>query len=324
MIFRIFAAAAISVLSVSAVQAAETITLYTSQAPELAQETVDAFQAAYPDIKVNWTRNGTSALMNVLRAEITAGQVQPDLLLVADPINLGTLKAEGHLMAYPAAPVEGYDKAAYDKDMTFFGTKAITTGIAYNTNIAEPVESWNDLLTDENKGQIAVPSPLYSGAALNHMHALLAAPDIGWAFYEGLNKLDVVPEGGNGPATKAVASGMAKYAIIVDADTLRAKEAGSPVDFIVPKDGVSFIGEPVAIMSTTQNPEAAQKFVDFLLSEEGQTLVSKQGNIPLKPGIAAPEGYPELSSMKLLGYDVDAAVADDEAVRKKFSDIFGL
>lgn len=324
MSFRILALTTAGMLTMTAAHAAETITLYTSQAPEQAQETVDAFQAAHPDIKVNWTRNGTSALMNVLRAEITAGQVQPDLLLVADPINLGTLKAEGHLMAYPDAPVEGYDAAAYDKDMTFFGTKAITTGIAYNTNIAEPVESWNDLLKDENKGQIAVPSPLYSGAALNHLHALIATPGIGWEFYEGLNKLDLVPEGGNGPATKAVASGMAKYAIIVDADTLRAKEAGSPVDFIAPKDGVSFIGEPVAIMSTTQNPEAAQKFVDFLLSEEGQTLVSKQGNIPLKPGVPAPAGYPELSSMTLLGYDVDAAVANDEAVRKKFSDIFGL
>ncbi|WP_244629542.1 ABC transporter substrate-binding protein [Martelella limonii] len=318
------ALATVSALAFSAAHAEETITLYTSQAPEQAQETVDAFEAANPDIKVNWTRNGTSALMNVMRAEIEAGNIQPDVLLVADPINLGTLKAEGHLMAYPDAPVDGYDQAAYDKDMTYFGTKAITTGIAYNTDIAEPVESWNDLLVEDNRGMIAVPSPLYSGAALNHLHALINAPEIGWSFYEGLNDLDIVPEGGNGPATKAVASGMAKYAILVDANTLRAKADGSPVDYIAPKDGVSFIGEPVAIMSTTKHEEAAKKFVDFLLSEQGQELVSKQGNIPLMPGVAAPEGYPELSSMTLIGYDVDEAVKTDEQVRAKFAEIFGL
>ncbi|WP_246739558.1 ABC transporter substrate-binding protein [Martelella sp. HB161492] len=321
---RMLALAAVSTLAFSAAHAEETITLYTSQPPEVAQQTVDAFEALNPDIKVNWTRNGTSALMNVMRAEQEAGKVQADVLLVADPINLGTLKAEGMLMAYPDAPVADYDPATYDKDMTYFGTKAITTGIAYNTENAEPVESWNDLLKEENRGQIAVPSPLYSGAALNHLHALINDPAIGWAFYEGLNKLDIVPEGGNGPGTKAVASGMAKYAIIVDANALKAKADGSPVDYIAPKDGVSFIGEPVAIMKTTEHAEAAKKFVDFLLSEKGQELVAEQGYIPLMPGVAGPDGYPDLSSMKLLGYDVDAAVKNNDAVTAKFSEIFGL
>ncbi|RMC31570.1 ABC transporter substrate-binding protein [Paracoccus alkanivorans] len=321
---RLFSLTLAAALTTGAAHAETTLTLYTSQPPEQAQSTVDAFEAAHPDIKVEWTRNGTSALMNVIRAEIEAGQVQPDLLLVADNINLGELKAGGHLMAYPEAPVEGYDAATYDPDMTYFGTKAITTGIAYNPDIAEPVESWAELLTEENRGQIAVPSPLYSGAALNHLHALINAEGIGWEFYEGLNELDIVPEGGNGPATKAVASGMAKYAILVDANALRAKADGSPIDFIVPKDGVSFITEPVAIMSTTEHPDAARLFVDFLLSEEGQKLVAEQGNLPLRPGVAGPEGFPELAGMKLLGYDVEEALGKDGEIRAKFSDIFGL
>ncbi|MBL3569517.1 extracellular solute-binding protein [Rhodovulum sp. BSW8] len=311
-------------LMATAASAETTITLYTSQAPEQAQETVDAFEAAHPDIKVEWTRNGTSALMNVLRAEIEAGQVQPDVLLVADVINLGELKAGGHLLPYTDAPVAAYDPAMYDPDMTFFGTKAITTGIAWNTEIAEPVETWADLLKEENRGQIAVPSPLYSGAALCHLHTLIDAPGIGWAFYEGLNDLDIVPEGGNGPATKAVASGMAKYAILVDANALRAKADGSPIDYIAPKDGVSVITEPVAILSTTDQPEAAKTFVDFLLSRKGQELVAKQGNLPILPGVAGPEGFPDLASMTLLPLNADAAVRTDAAVRAKFAEIFGL
>ncbi|MDO6585096.1 ABC transporter substrate-binding protein [Salipiger sp. 1_MG-2023] len=307
----------------SAAYADTTLTLYTSQAPEIAQQTVDAFEAAYPDITVEWTRNGTSALMNVMRAEIEAGQIQPDVLLVADVINLGELKAGGHLMAYPEAPIQAYAPETYDPDMTFFGTKALTTGIAYNTNIAEPVSTWAELLSEENRGQIAVPSPLYSGAALNHLHALINS-DVGWAFYEGLNDLDIVPEGGNGPATNAVATGMVKYALIVDGNALRAKADGSPVDYIVPDDGVSFITEPAAIMASTEHPEEAKLFIDFLLSEEAQKLVAEQGNLPLLPGVAAPEGFPALEDMTLLGYDADAAVTANEDVRAKFADIFGL
>uniref|UniRef100_UPI003BABBF05 ABC transporter substrate-binding protein n=1 Tax=Stappia sp. TaxID=1870903 RepID=UPI003BABBF05 len=317
------AASALTLLLLAGTAHAEKLVLYTSQSPEQAQQTVDAFQAEHPEIEVEWTRNGTSQLMNVLRAEIAAGDLKPDVLLVADTINLGQLKAEGRLMAYPEAKVGAYDKGTYDKDMTFFGTKVISTGIAYNTQSAEPVETWADLLVEENRGQIAVPSPLYSGAALNHLHALINAPEIGWDFYEKLAELDIAPEGGNGPAIKAVAGGLAKYAIVVDANALRAKAKGSPIDFVFPKDGVSFITEPVAILSTAKEPEAAKVFVDFLLSRKGQELVAEQGNLPLDPEVASPEGFPKLSDITLLPIDAGQAVETDAAVREKFTEIFG-
>lgn len=314
---------ALALLLMAGTANAETLTLYTSQSPEIAQQTVDAFQAKHPDIKVEWTRNGTSQLMNVLRAEIQAGAVKPDVLLVADTINLGQLKKEGRLMAYPNAKVGGYDAGTYDKDKMFFGTKIVATGIAYNTASAKPVTTWGELLKDENRGQIAVPSPLYSGAALNHLHSVIDVPGIGWDFYKGLAKIGVAPEGGNGPALKAVASGLAKYGIIADADVIRAKANGSPVDLIFPKDGVSFITEPVAILSTTKHPEAAKAFVDFLLSKDGQALVALQGNMPIDPSVTPPAGFPKLSDIKLLPMDADKAVDTDSQVRETFTAIFG-
>lgn len=66
------AASALTLLLLAGTAHAEKLVLYTSQPPEQAQQTVDAFQAEYPEIEVEWTRNGTSQLMNVLRAEIAA------------------------------------------------------------------------------------------------------------------------------------------------------------------------------------------------------------------------------------------------------------
>lgn len=310
-------------LLISTAANATTLQLYTSQSPEIAQATVDAFQAQYPDIKVEWMRNGTSQLMNILQAEIEAGAIKPDLLLVADTINLGALKKDDRLLAYPEAPVGDFDKATYDKDMTFFGTKVITTAIAYNTKNAEAVTSWNQLLDEKNTGQIAVPSPLYSGAALNHLHSVKNVDTIGWDFYKGLAKLDIHPEGGNGPALKAVANGMAKYGIIADADVIRAKASGSPLDIIFPSEGVSFITEPVAIMKNTKNADAAKKFVDFVLSKQGQELVIKQGNMSIDKSLPSPEGFPRLEDIKLLPMDTDEAVASDKQTRETFTEIFG-
>lgn len=168
-----------------------------------------------------------------------------------------------------------------------------------------------------------MPSPLYSGAALNHLHSVIDVPGIGWDFYKKLAELDIAPDGGNGPALKAVASGLAKYGIIADADVIRAKASGSPVDLIFPKDGVSYITEPVAIMSTAKEPAAAKLFVDFLLSREGQELVAQQGNMPIDAQVTPPAGFPKLSDIKLLPMDADKAVSSDATVREQFTEIFG-
>jgi len=299
------------------------LVVYTSQAPEIAQQTIDAFKAANPGIEVQWTRNGTTQLMNVLRTEMMSGDVKADVLLVADSINLGALKKEGQLMAYPQAPVSHISPNFYDKDKTWFGTKIIATVIGYNTQKAKPVNSWMALTDPENRGQVAVPSPLYSGAALYHLHTAIGTPSIGWTFYKKLAANGITPEGGNGPALKAVASGMAKYGVITDADLIRAKKQGSPVDLVYPQEGVSFVTEPVAILKGAHNVAAAKAFVDFMLSEKGQQLVARQGNRPIDKRIAAPDGFAPFDSIKLLTLDSDKAVADDKQVRDQFTEIFG-
>jgi len=309
--------------ALSAQAADNKLVVYTSQAPEIAQQTIDAFKAANPGIDVTWTRNGTTQLMNVLHTEMMSGDIKADVLLVADAINLGSLKKEGALMAYPEAPVSHISADFYDKDKTWFGTKIISTVIGYNTKNAKPVDSWMALTEADNRGQVAVPSPLYSGAALYHLHTLINTPGLGWAFYNKLAENDIAPEGGNGPALKAVASGVAKYGIITDADLIRAKKQGSPVDLIYPKEGASFVTEPVAILSGAHNVPAAKAFVNFMLSEKGQQLVAEHGDRPIDDRVAAPEGFPAMDTIKLLPLDTDKAVNDDAQVREKFTEIFG-
>ena len=321
---KILLAVAVALMLTSPIHA-KPLMVYTSQAEEMAQKTIDAFQKANPGIEVEWIRNGTSAMMNVLRAEIEAGGIIADVVLLADIVNFSVLKQGGHLLAYPEAPVADYDSAYYDKDMMYFGTRALTTGIMYNTDNAKPVSSYMDLLVEENRGMIAVPSPLYSGAALNHLHAMLGDPDgPGWAFYEGLEALDIVPAGGNGGAKKAVATGLAKYGIVVDEVAISIKLTGSPVDYIIPTEGVSYITEPVAIIATSKKVDEAKAFVDWVLSVDAQKFMMSEGKIPLHPDASPPEGYPNVNEIKLLSFNAEEALKNNDAIRAKFADMFGL
>lgn len=300
-----------------------TLTLYTSQPNNDAQQTIDAFMEKHPDVEVTFVRDGTTMIMARLQAELEAGSTPADLLLIADSVTMEDLAGDDRLLAYPEADVSAYDEAIQDPKRMWFPTKLITTGIIYNTNAPMQPSSWDDLLSEEARGQVAMPSPLTSGAALIHTQAIVANLDHGWDYYERLAENGAQASGGNGGVLQAVAGGEKMYGMIVEFLPIREKEKGAPVEFVFPQEGVSAISEPVAILANTQNPDAAKAFVDFLISREGQELAASQGYMPAHPDVAAPEGFPSLSDIDILPLDPTEALESAEADKERFAEIFG-
>lgn len=299
------------------------LVIYTSQPQTDAQQTIDAFKAVYPKVDVSFVRDGTPRVMARLRSEIEAGQPQADVLLIADAVTMEGLKKEGRLLAHPGADVSQYPAGLHDPSKNWFATKLITTGIVYNTKAAMKPSSWADLSSADAKDLLTLPSPLNSGAAMIHTATLVGNLKDGWGYYEALKKNGATASGANGDVLKQVASGEKLYGMIVDFMPIREKAKGAPVEFVFPKEGVSAVTEPVAILSTTANPVAAKAFVDFLLSSKGQELASKQGYVPALPSVALPAGYPERSSIRIMSFDPAQALANEKVNRTKFIDIFG-
>src|SRR5690606_34086084 len=189
-----------------------------------------------PGVEVQIFRSGTSDLLAKLAAEFAAGSPQPDVLLIADAVSMETLKKDGRLMAYPEANVDGFDAAAYDPDKTYFGSKLITTGIAYNTRAAERPEHWADLAKPAYKDLLIMPSPLYSGAAAYQLAAFVEKDDLGWAYFDKLKENGIVAVRGNGAVLKSVASGEKAYGILVDFMAMNAKKDGSPIESVFPDE----------------------------------------------------------------------------------------
>ncbi|MGO4564211.1 ABC transporter substrate-binding protein [Rhizobium sp. 2YAF20] len=308
-------------LSVSA-HAAELV-LYTSQPNEDAQATVDGFIAANPDIKVDWVRDGTPKIMAKLESEIQAGNPVADVLLIADMVTLERLKEAGKLMAYKSPEAVNYDAALYDADGYYYSTKLITTGIVYNTAASMKPTSWQDLTKPEAKGLVVMPSPLASGAALIHAQTLAGVGSLGWDFYKSLAGNGAVAAGGNGQVLKSVASGEKAYGMVVDYMPIREKAKGAPLEFVFPKEGVSAVTEPVAILSTTKHADAAKKFVDYALSVKGQEGFLKLGYIPARNGMTLPAGFPPRDSIKVLPLNAAVALKNSDQDLKTFSSFYG-
>ena len=305
-----------------AAQAQGTLMLYTSQPQSDAEQTVAAFEKANPGTKVEFIRNGTTQVMSKLAAEFAAGDPRPDVLLIADATAMETLKSGGRLLAYGEANTARLPAGTFDKDKTYFATKLITTGIVAHKSAKLP-ESWNDLLSEAAKGKVTMASPLYSGAAVIHVGTLAADKNFGWPYFEKLAKNGAVAVRGNGDVLKAVATGEKLYGVVVDFMPLREQAKGSPVAFVFPKEGVTAVTEPVAILKTSKNQAAAKKFIDFLLSNAGLSLAVAQGYLALDKSIDPPKGFPKLDQIKLMNSDIPGIMKTDEANKKKFADLFG-
>jgi iron(III) transport system substrate-binding protein len=320
---RPIAAAIAMLLSAGPVAAAEgRLVLYTSQPNTDAQQTLDAFKAKHPKVEISFVRDGTPRIMAKLRAEIEAGAPQADVLLIADSVTMEGLKAEGRLLAHDKADVSAYPAGLHDPQKAWFATKLITTGIAYNTRAPLKPASWADLTKPEAKNLVAMPSPLNSGAALIHAMTLAGNLPEGWGYYEKLQANGALAAGGNGDILRQVATGEKLYGMIVDFMPIREKAKGAPVAFVFPSEGVSVVSEPVAILRSTKNPDAAKAFVDFVVSKEGQELALKQGYIPAHPDVALPAGYPARDAIRPMPFDAARGLAEEAAARKRFSAIF--
>jgi iron(III) transport system substrate-binding protein len=319
---RLAPVALAAALIASAAQA-ETLMLYTSQPEADASKTVDEFRKVNPGIEVKVYRSGTSDILSKLAAEFAAGSPQPDVLFIADAVSMEILKKDGRLAAYKEANTAGFPAESYDADKTYFGSKLITTGIAYNTGADKKPQHWSDLASPAYKDMIVMPSPLYSGAAAYQLSGFSAKPELGWSYFEKLKANETIAVRGNGAVLKSVASGEKPYGILVDFMALNAKAKGSPIEFVFPEEGVPAVTEPVAIMSTAKNPDGAKKFIDFILSDAGQKLALSQGYLPAKESAGRPSWLPANAKIKIMPIDIKAVLERTEADKDKFSKLFG-
>jgi iron(III) transport system substrate-binding protein len=299
------------------------LVLYTSQPDRDAQQTIAGFRRLNPGVEVEVFRSGTTEVMAKLAAEFAAGQPRPDLLFIADAASMEALKAENRLEAYAGAKVDGIPEGLIDRDRTYFGTKVISTGIVYNKAAKAIPTSWADLMKPEYKGQISMASPLYSGAAAIKLSTVAARPDLGWRFVEALKANEASAVRGNGAVLRAVATGEKTYGILVDFMGFNAKQQGSPVEFVFPKEGVTVVTEPVAILRTAQNKPAARAFVDYLLSEEGQKLALSLGYFATRSSVGRPAWLPAGQELNLMPIDIAAVVKTMEDDKKRFAALFG-
>ncbi|MBJ8348055.1 extracellular solute-binding protein [Antrihabitans sp. YC2-6] len=285
----------------SHLRATTVLRLYTSEPRYKIDEVIEAFTALNPDIDVDVFRAPTGELKSRIEVSSATGGISADVLMAADAETFEDYKARDLLLRYTPADVAALHGNLVDPDGYYVGTRIIPSVIAYNTGAyITPPRSWKVLSERRFSGQVAIVNPLISGAGMHNAKVWSETPSLGrsWLRDFSANRPRMVHS--NVWVGELVAAGAQPLGIVADYVARDLAARGLPIAFEYPTDGAPYVTQPVGIFKDTPNAQAAKRFVDFLVSFEGQEIASAQHYIPVRRDVLPPAGFPRPVGIRLL------------------------
>ena len=298
-----------------------TLTVVTSFPKDLTSVFKDAFEAKHPGLKVEVLNKKTSAGIKYLQE--TAGNNSSDLFWASAPDAFEVLKGDNLLVKYTPQAVGIPDKVGAfpinDPDGYYMGFAASGYGIMWNTRYVKAkklplAKEWADLKKPVFHDHVGMSAPSRSGTTHLTVETVIQGMgwEAGWAEWKEIaGNFKTVTERSFG-VPDGVNSGQFGYGIVIDFFGLSSIGSGFPVDFVYP-EVTTLVPANVGIVRNAPNQAAAEAFIEFLLSIEGQKLLldPKIRRLPVNPQIyaEAPEGFPNPFKDKSIGaavkFDLD-------------------
>jgi ABC-type Fe3+ transport system substrate-binding protein len=297
-------ACALAFASLPLAAGAETVTVVTSFPKELTAAYKRAFEAKFPNDKLEILNKNTAAGIAFVREQPEGSR--PEVFWASAPDAFEVLSGSKLLQkadaANPAVPAKIGSYPINDPEGFYYGQALAGYGIMWNTRylaankLPEPKE-WADLTRPEYHGHVAISSPSRSGTTHLTVETILQGEgwDKGWA--------QMLAIGGNCAAITersfgvpdGVANGQYGIGLVIDFLGLAPRNSGMPVEFVYPSV-TAIVPANIALVAGSKAPEAGKRFIQFALSDEGQMLLlDKQiSRLPVLPAIyaKAPAGYP--------------------------------
>lgn len=249
------------------------VTIYSSHAPANLKAMGEAFQKLY-GVTVNVLRDVDTPLMTKVDAENSSNNPLADILAVTNANYFAQRGAQGW-WAKPVGPNFNdpqYDRSKNVSDTGVFICGAFTYLVGWNTQaVPNGIRSYNDLLNPALVRKLGVPDPAVSATTVDFYDFL--ADRNGPKYIDGLAAQRPQIFIGMLPAAQALASGQVSAAIAVQALTAE-KAQGAPVDYWVPSPawGAAY---RTSIIAASKRPNAAQLLANFMISRQGQELLTK-------------------------------------------------
>src|ERR1700761_8989834 len=178
-------------------------------------------------------------------------------------------------------------------------------GIATTSVVVILVEKGNPLgiksfkdLEENEEAEVITPNPFSSGSARwNIMAVYGSAIEEGASEAEALEAIKAVVEkaeaqpGSGRDAFNAFKEGQGNVLLTYENEAIKAEKEGEEVEYVIPPYTIE-IETPIAVTKEAPEP-AAEEFLKFLWSDEGQELWAENGYRPVNKKLVDPKQFPE-------------------------------
>jgi iron(III) transport system substrate-binding protein len=275
------------------------LTVYSGRSEELVGEVLDGFTEA-TGIELEVRYGDTAELAATI---INEGEASPaDVYFGQDAGALGALQAEGILRDLPQELVDQVEPAFASTTGQWVGVTGRVRVLSYSTerlSEEEVPDSVLDLTDEEWSGRVSWAP---TNGSFQAFVTALRVTEGEWL--EGMVANDVQVFENNASQLEAIERGEVDIAIVNHYYLARftAENPDFPVaNKFLPGDIGGLVNVAgVAVLNTTDQPTAAEQFVEYLLSDEVQTFFSQEPNeaeFPAVTGQAAPEGLPTVEEL---------------------------
>jgi iron(III) transport system substrate-binding protein len=251
---------------------------------------VEAFMQKYRFVKANYLREESESTVTRVAAEEKARNVIADVLEGTD-VDALAIDA-GLVQPFYSPLIEEYPEKLRDPRGLAAPTRLSYFALGYNTKLVPKdkiPQSYDDLLDPMWQGKMAWRIGTASGTPLFITNLRLAwGEDRAMAYLHKLAGQHVVNFGTGSASTLVdrVVAGEYPLALNVFAHFPLVDAAKGAPAYTQLLDPVPSVPSSVMVTKNLPHPHAAMLFVDFILSKEGQQVLSKAGLFPAHPDVA--------------------------------------
>ena len=286
----------------------------------------EGFMKKHPNIKMDFYTAGTGNVMTKLAAEQQSGGISADLIWVGDPTNYIDFKKQGLLYPYDSPAAANIPDKFKDPGRLFISGRLIMLGFVYNTRMLtheKAPKKWEDLLKPEYRNNIAMTDPTTSGTTLYTVAGLVQNSAYGWEYLEKLKANGLLLESGSSAVVNKVGSGEYMVSIGVDYIARSAIASGATLGFIYPEKDIPIIQSPIAIIKNSKNLDAAKALYDYIISEDGQTVLLEEFTMPVNTNLVLENAIAvDDAEKRMLYVDDMVLVGEKSSLLEKFDTIF--
>lgn len=302
------------------------LTVYYGVMRSQMEPVLNKFKELYPNIVIKEHRAATEELIATMDMELRARNPQFDVAVGQNAGFLNLQKDYNSFDSYMPEVRSSIMEGLLDSENIQIPVGTGFYVILYNTNLvseAEAPKSWADLLNEKWTNKIILADPKSSSSVYSfiwYISQYLKGEPYGWEYFEKLQTLKPSYAPSHGNIGEVVALGERSIGVQVMATVRSSMAKGDPVSWIFPSDGIPSELTVAVIRKNTPNRRAAEIFIDFLLSREGQQLVADHlGFIPVRKDLdfSFVNGA-KLSNIELIKRDVNWIADNKEDVVERF------